>query len=662
MATTKTFKVSGIVSAAAVLLLFAGKDDGGVQGLGVFLAMCAWPVFLVSATRHAFRRMLWRVGSRLLVSYLLIGIVPLPFLAGLAYLASYVISGQLAGRRVKNELIKREDALRLVAEDLADDVPAAPAARRERLASAAEEARAHWAFAPAGGGAPEGDGPLSAADLTKEPPESAAVGRLGGTSFLVRVVKAKPGTAVLYVPFDTALASELRKETGVGVIFTGTRVEKSDVSRLGHRGVVLQGSKDEDLEVDTDPIHQAVAEKGKAPEPKGPLQGRWVAWLVIVEHPVYDWSTGQLEKTSRSTAIVRSSVAREFDALFVGARLGSGRVETGRIVLTLMKGVALFTLCVYFVAGTLAAFLVMRIARATSRLSTAVREVGEGNFGARAELKGRDQLAELVAGFNRMSAHLETAMSARAEQEALKRELEVAQRLQLRLLPPADFAFPGVELAADFRPAAEVGGDFYHLAAQSGDRLVVAVADVSGHGLPTGIVMAAANASLSALLGAGAPVPEIFATLDRELRATTDPRTFVTLTLARFRLKDRAVDVTNAGHVYPYRVTSAGVVSSVELPSRPLGLPGRAPAAFASATAPAEPGDLWVFLSDGVVEASGADDTPFGFARLEALLAECGGLQAREASERVLAAWKNHTGRDEPDDDRTLLVVRILPG
>src|SRR5262249_50878500 len=154
------------------------------------------------------------------------------------------------------------------------------------------------------------------------------------------------------------------------------------------------------------------------------------------------------------------------------------------------------------------------------------------------------------------------------------------------------------ELSADFRPAAEVGGDFYHLAAEGEDRLVVAIADVSGHGLPTGIVMAATKASLSALLGAGTSVREIFATLDHEVRAQTDARTFVTLALARFRFAERQVDVTNAGHLYPYRLTREGALTSVDLPSRPLGLGGRIDGSSPSATVAAEPGDLWLFLSD----------------------------------------------------------------
>ncbi len=370
---------------------------------------------------------------------------------------------------------------------------------------------------------------------------------------------------------------------------------------------------------------------------------------------------------SRASAVVRSSIARELSEVFTGPTLATGRLETGTIVLNVMKGVAAFTAFVYLLASMLAAVLVLRIARATSRLSAAFRELGEGRFGVRAELKGHDQLAELVAGFNRMSQHLAVAVSERAAQESLRHELDLARDLQRRLLPPADFAFEGVELAADFRPAAEVGGDFYHLAKEADRTLAVAIADVSGHGLATGIVMASAKASLSALHAAGTPAADLFVALDRELVATTDARTFVTLVLARFRLADRAVDVTNAGHVYPYRVTPEGAVSSVDLPSRPLGLAlsprwgasGATP--FRSATVAAQPGDVWVFLSDGVVEATSPAGEEFGFARLEALLATCGGCTAAEVSARILEAWRAHTSREVPEDDRTLLVLRLLP-
>src|SRR5436853_5100573 len=104
MRTTRTFKVSGLATLASIVCVVVGhtvkaKAFGALGPIGVLLAMCAGPTFAVSAARHLLRGLLWRVGTRLFVSYLLIGVVPLPFLAGLAYAGTWMLAGQLAGRR-----------------------------------------------------------------------------------------------------------------------------------------------------------------------------------------------------------------------------------------------------------------------------------------------------------------------------------------------------------------------------------------------------------------------------------------------------------------------------------------------------------------------------------------------------------------------------------
>ena len=273
-------------------------------------------------------------------------------------------------------------------------------------------------------------------------------------------------------------------------------------------------------------------------------------------------------------------------------------------------------------------------------------------------LKGHDQLAALVGSFNHMAERLAASVAARAEKEALERELELARDLQRRLLPPAGFSFPGVSIAVDFRPAAAIGGDFYDL---SGDArtLTVVVADVSGHGLPTGIVMAASKASLSALAKTGASGPRLMELLDVEVVRSTDARTFVTLAYLAFDFDTATVAFTNAGHPYPYRVRPDGTVEALVNAARPLGV--ALPPGWQTVTAPLVPGDLWVVYSDGLVEAAKGEEggEPWGFARLEACLREGAGGAAAALKDRILASQRAHTGHDETDDDRTLLVLRI---
>jgi sigma-B regulation protein RsbU (phosphoserine phosphatase) len=319
---------------------------------------------------------------------------------------------------------------------------------------------------------------------------------------------------------------------------------------------------------------------------------------------------------------------------------------------------SLATMTLYLIAAVVAGILVYRIARATSRLHHGFTEVEKGNFQVDLKFGGRDQLAGLVASFNRMARHLAGSLEERAQREAIERELEIARQLQRSLLPPADYCAPGFEIAVDFVPAAAIGGDFYHFSAWSDGRLLVAIADVSGHGLSTGIVMSAAKALLSALATDYCPCPELLRRLDRELRSHTGRRNFVTLGLCAFDLARGRIELSNAGHPYPYRLRRDGSLQAIENPSRPLAV--GLPQDFRSVVAEIAQGDLFVLYSDGVIEAQSPAGEVFGFERFESLLRTCAGKSAAATRDCVLATWRDFTGTNCPEDDRTLLVLKVL--
>ena len=682
MTLSRTFKISGLSSLLGLALAGIGA---WLEPLGVLLIVVALPVFAVSATRHLFRGLLWRVGSRLFVSYLLIGVFPLPLLALLAYGGVWLLCGQLAGRRVEAALARRQAAMERSAARLVDRFEAASgaAARRaifERSARTLPELS--FAYQP-GAGALERAGPLADAELLPRDwlgaERFSGIGLLGDRLFLATWEPGPGGGLLLVLSLGDGLRHQIEKETQVAFQFTRADFDEEEDNpstpsqdREPSDGGVrfqLQG-KEGRVAV----VHGAGSEGGAAsgggdlelmkdsaagPAGSGPIYGRWVFGVLFVQMPLTDWTAGSAAAPpQRLMLIVNSSIATEYRELFAHSKFGAEEEDIGEAVLRIMVGLGAFTAIVYLLASLLAGLLVLRIARATRRLTAGFGAINRGQFAHRAQLGGQDQLAGLVQDFNRMAAHLEASVEERAEKEALELQLQLARDLQRRLLPGADFSFPGVELATDFVPAAAIGGDFYHFVVEGEQRLVVVIADVSGHGLATGIVMAAAKASLAALASTGANTSAILQTLDQEILRTTDRRTFVTLGHTRFRFDAQRVEFTNAGHLYPYRIAADGAVSAVENPSRPLGV--GLPASFTTVEAELARGDLWVFFSDGIIEASAADGEPFGFERFEGILAGSAGISAAELRDRILAGWRGFTGREDPEDDRTLIVFKIL--
>jgi serine phosphatase RsbU (regulator of sigma subunit) len=686
---TRTFKISGLATLAGSGMIGVGF---GLKPAGILLLFVALPVFAVSATRHLLRGLLWRVGSRLFVSYILIGVLPLPLLFLLAYGGVYLLSGQLAGRRVEAALQRHQAALERIAAELIGRFEAAPSAaeRRAQFSNVAARETAMlpnlgYAYQPKSR-AVEGSGPLPAAELLPrralERGSFSGIARLKDQTFLAVLEYGAHGELVVIHPLGDKLRRQIEKETAVGFSFTAADFEgdqgKGETAPAaaaqpakpsGKPGLtvrvhgkeaqfkVLKGPDEQASEVTGQPDLDLFKGSSAGAGGRGPIFGRWVYGILPLEQPVVDWGSGAPASAQRLLLLVNSSVATEYRRLFAHSTIGEAGEDTGTIVLKIMVGLGVFTGVVYLLASLLAGLLVLRIARATRRLTVGFGEINRANFSHRATLRGRDQLAGLVEDFNRMAGHLEASVQQRAEKEALELQLQVARDLQRRLLPSSDFEFPGVEIATDFRPAAAIGGDFYHFVVEGEQRLVVVIADVSGHGLATGIVMAAAKAALSALASTGANTTAILHTLDQEILRTTDRRTFVTLAHARFRLDQKLVEFTNAGHLYPYRIAAGGQVTSIENPSRPLGV--ELPSPFTTVQAELAGGDLWVFFSDGIIEATSAAGEPFGFERLERVLAGSAGISAAELRDRILSEWRAFTGHDDPEDDRTLIVFQI---
>jgi serine phosphatase RsbU (regulator of sigma subunit) len=672
MALTKTFRRSGLAVLAGVVLLLAGSAGapGGFWApLGAALCVFAGPVFFVSAFRHLLRGLLWRVGSRLLVSYFLL-VLPILFLLVVAYAGVWLVAAQVAGRRVERALEQRREALQKTARLVADRFveTASPAGRKEAFEELALPVRAFgeigYDYVPAGGteealGTPDGASLLPRSWLPALP--SFFIGHDGSRDFFAAAERRRTGTLVLTLRTGASFRAAVERELGMEIDIRRARPAAGSAPPGTSKATLAVGDERFDLEkTDGSPGAAAGPSATSAPPSgSGPIHGRWILYPVSLAIDHVDWSTGTPLSEERIVLLLRSSVAAEARAFFGEIRVGKTATRSSDVALAVMKVLGGAALVVFVLATLLAAVLAFRIARATRRLSQGVAEVEKGNFSHRVLLKGNDQLSRLVDGFNEMASHLEASVRERAEKAALERELEVARDLQRRLLPPADFSYPGVEIAIDFHPAAAIGGDFYDLVASDPPGvLTVVLADVSGHGLPTGIVMASAKALLGALAQAGATGADLLSRLDAEIARTTEARTFVTMAYLRFSLAATTVAYTNAGHLYPYRVTPSGNVSALVNPARPLGL--GLPVVFRTVEAPLEAGDLWVLLSDGIVEATRpGSDEEFGFARLESALALAAGGTAVAARDRLLAAWREFTGGDEPADDRTLIVLRI---
>ena len=243
--------------------------------------------------------------------------------------------------------------------------------------------------------------------------------------------------------------------------------------------------------------------------------------------------------------------------------------------------------------------------------------------------------------------------------QRLEHELAVARRIQLNLMPRTLPRPDGWSVATAYRPAREVGGDFYDAYELPGrpGRIGFVVADVTGKGVTAALMMAFTRAVLrSAAYNGDGPADALMRT-NRVL--VNDARTglFVTAFIGELEVATGRVRYASAGHEPPFVVREKGhAVAELELPSAVL-LGAFADFEAVEASVVLEPGDLLVAYTDGVTDACDASGTRFGDERLRDVLATVAPGAAERAVADLLGAIDAFAGDTPGADDVTLLVV-----
>ncbi len=244
------------------------------------------------------------------------------------------------------------------------------------------------------------------------------------------------------------------------------------------------------------------------------------------------------------------------------------------------------------------------------------------------------------------------------EKGRIERELQMAHEIQRGLLPDMIPDMPGYELAADWRSAREVAGDFYDFIELDDGKLGVVIADVSDKGVPAALFMAVARSLIrSSALLCNSP-EETLRHTNHLLYNDTQSNMFVTAYYVVLEPGGR-VECANAGHNLPV-LYHAATKTHEFLPrgGRALGWFEDVP--VKCQTVQLEPGDALVLYTDGVSEAENLDGDYFGVERLTQAVRDAHGQPAQAMLNRINAAVDAFVGDAPPFDDHTLLVIRYV--
>jgi serine phosphatase RsbU (regulator of sigma subunit) len=237
-------------------------------------------------------------------------------------------------------------------------------------------------------------------------------------------------------------------------------------------------------------------------------------------------------------------------------------------------------------------------------------------------------------------------------------ELNLARQIQRTSLLSEFPRIPRCDVHALYIPSKQVGGDFYDVVEAADGSHLVAIADVSGKGVPAALLSAMLQASLRTQSSAGS-LGTILQNINALLYRSTAQHQFATFFLARIDGERLRLTFSNAGHNWPVVLRRNGDREFLERGGMLLGIMEQT--GYEEAEVALAPGDLVVLYTDGISEAANASGELFGEERLcsvaHALPRELG---AREVAERLLAALREFLGELEAQDDMTLLVLRVL--
>ncbi len=246
----------------------------------------------------------------------------------------------------------------------------------------------------------------------------------------------------------------------------------------------------------------------------------------------------------------------------------------------------------------------------------------------------------------------------RAHLERLQWELTMARRLQGSVLPRGFPAVPGLEGHGLTVPAREVGGDFFDFIPLGGDRVAIALGDVSGKGVPAAYLMGIVRGMLRVAASLGTPPADCLARLDRFLGAANDHAMFATVVYGILDAERATLTYANAGHGPPLLLGADGEARVLPPHAGPA-LAAFGDGRYADIEVPLAPGDVVLLYTDGIVEALAPDATAFGIERLLARARRLSAASPQELCEGLVEEVRVYAAGHPLLDDIACAAVRF---
>lgn len=327
------------------------------------------------------------------------------------------------------------------------------------------------------------------------------------------------------------------------------------------------------------------------------------------------------------------------------------RADAIRIVFLALLGI---------IAGLLMAIIFAnKITRPLKTLTESSKVIAKGDFQHRVQIKTHDELEILGGAFNKMAKDLDISTKALVYKERVAKELELAQKIQKELIPKELPKLEGLDISAGLVPAEEIGGDVYDFLKRDDNNTMFYLGDVTGHGVPSGILGSVANAMFFSDVKKK-NLSDMMIHVNKVLKAKSPPNMFITLCLLNWDKGSQKLTYVNAGHEPMIHFKSSEKTSDLlKGGGIALGMFPDISKMIEEQEALLQPGDCIVLYSDGIPEAWKSEKEQFGMERFKAAVQEYGSLEnATMIRNAILKDVKEYMGDYKQADDITIIVVK----
>jgi len=330
------------------------------------------------------------------------------------------------------------------------------------------------------------------------------------------------------------------------------------------------------------------------------------------------------------------------------------RIRVTRNSILVLAGFGI--LIALFIGGVIAG----QITSPIKTLTEGALKIGSGDLTTRISVKSKTEIGRLADTFNQMASDLEKSTQQLVQKEKMARELELAGEIQKELLPKVLPKIRNLDIAASLVSATEVGGDCYDFLPIDEDNLIFYVADVTGHGVPAGLVSAINNALVPAFMIHYHTTQELLVHLNELLKMKMRPNVFMTMVMAHWHADIGKLGYSQAGHdPILFYSGELGIVRELNTGGLALGMVPDISRVIKTEYVAMDVGDVAVLYSDGIPEAWANETENLGMDRFKEIIARNSKLAtAQEIHDGIISEVRAYMGAYPQADDITLIVAK----